>query len=395
MRHANKFGLPIVTFVDTPGAYAGRAAEELGQVRRMRWAAATPAAAAAGRQQQPATRQREEQRQRWQRQRPGGLGRGLGTEPGAACHLWVHPPPPRPKLWSDSNAIPHRQPQAAPSLAGPPTPRHPRARLSPTTCAKCLGCACPSSPSSSARAAAAARSRSAAPTATSSWRTASTTSPRPRRAPLSSGRAATRRRRCAAREAAGSRWGLWGGAPPAPRRRPPRSPPGARAAEPRARLKPQAARPPPPAPPPQATEALRITAPELVRLGVMDTIVPEPLGGAHADPVSAFPAIRDAIMATFREYETMSEREIQLDRWGRGGGGGGGAWGGGRSAERAAEHEPPVAARRRGAQARPGPAPALPPRERQAEGAARPRLACSACLQIWARRAPRELGRFD
>jgi hypothetical protein len=33
MRHANKFGLPIVTFVDTPGAYAGRAAEELGQVR--------------------------------------------------------------------------------------------------------------------------------------------------------------------------------------------------------------------------------------------------------------------------------------------------------------------------------------------------------------------------
>lgn len=33
MRHANKFGLPIVTLVDTPGAYAGKAAEELGQVR--------------------------------------------------------------------------------------------------------------------------------------------------------------------------------------------------------------------------------------------------------------------------------------------------------------------------------------------------------------------------
>ena len=32
MRHADKFGLPIVTFVDTPGAYAGKAAEELGQV---------------------------------------------------------------------------------------------------------------------------------------------------------------------------------------------------------------------------------------------------------------------------------------------------------------------------------------------------------------------------
>lgn len=40
MRHADKFGLPIITLVDTPGAYAGKAAEELGQVR--------PASARAG-----------------------------------------------------------------------------------------------------------------------------------------------------------------------------------------------------------------------------------------------------------------------------------------------------------------------------------------------------------
>jgi acetyl-CoA carboxylase alpha subunit len=65
---------------------------------------------------------------------------------------------------------------------------------------------------------------------------------------------------------------------------------------------------------PQATEALRITAPELVRLEVMDEIIPEPLGGAHSDPVAAFPAIKAAIMANFRHYEHMSEREIQLDR---------------------------------------------------------------------------------
>ena len=32
MQHADKFGFPIVTFVDTPGAYAGVKAEELGQV---------------------------------------------------------------------------------------------------------------------------------------------------------------------------------------------------------------------------------------------------------------------------------------------------------------------------------------------------------------------------
>uniref|UniRef100_A0A383VMQ5 acetyl-CoA carboxytransferase n=1 Tax=Tetradesmus obliquus TaxID=3088 RepID=A0A383VMQ5_TETOB len=65
----------------------------------------------------------------------------------------------------------------------------------------------------------------------------------------------------------------------------------------------------------QATEALRITADQLVRLEVMDEVIPEPLGGAHSDPVAAFPAIKAAILSTFRHYEPMSEREIQLDRY--------------------------------------------------------------------------------
>lgn len=46
----------------------------------------------------------------------------------------------------------------------------------------------------------------------------------------------------------------------------------------------------------QATEALRITSSELVTFGVMDTVIEEPLGGAHADPMGAFPAIKAAIM---------------------------------------------------------------------------------------------------
>lgn len=49
----------------------------------------------------------------------------------------------------------------------------------------------------------------------------------------------------------------------------------------------------------QATEALRITSTELVRYGVMDEIVPEPLGGAHADPLAAFPNIKTAIMNNY------------------------------------------------------------------------------------------------
>ncbi len=54
-------------------------------------------------------------------------------------------------------------------------------------------------------------------------------------------------------------------------------------------------------PTPQATEALRITAPELVKFGVMDTVIPEPLGGAHADPLAAFPRIKEAILNTYKE----------------------------------------------------------------------------------------------
>ena len=38
---------------------------------------------------------------------------------------------------------------------------------------------------------------------------------------------------------------------------------------------------------PRAAEALRLTAPHLLRLGVMDGVVPEPDGGAHTNPAEA------------------------------------------------------------------------------------------------------------
>ena len=48
-----------------------------------------------------------------------------------------------------------------------------------------------------------------------------------------------------------------------------------------------------------ATEALRITSTDLVGFGVMDGIIGEPLGGAHRNPMSAFPFIKESIMNTF------------------------------------------------------------------------------------------------
>ncbi len=45
----------------------------------------------------------------------------------------------------------------------------------------------------------------------------------------------------------------------------------------------------------QAAEALRITAPDLDRLGVVDAIVPEPPGGAHRDPRGMADRLADAL----------------------------------------------------------------------------------------------------
>ena len=46
---------------------------------------------------------------------------------------------------------------------------------------------------------------------------------------------------------------------------------------------------------PDAAEAMKVTARDLLKLGVIDRIVDEPLGGAHRDPRAAALALRDAV----------------------------------------------------------------------------------------------------
>lgn len=52
----------------------------------------------------------------------------------------------------------------------------------------------------------------------------------------------------------------------------------------------------------QATEALKITSNDLLKFGVMDEIVPEPLGGAHSDPMSSFTYIKHALLANYNRH---------------------------------------------------------------------------------------------
>ena len=57
---------------------------------------------------------------------------------------------------------------------------------------------------------------------------------------------------------------------------------------------------------PEAAESMRITAPELLRLRVIDAIVPEPVGGAHRDWEGAAGHLREALREHLRRLASMS-----------------------------------------------------------------------------------------
>jgi acetyl-CoA carboxylase carboxyl transferase subunit alpha len=63
-----------------------------------------------------------------------------------------------------------------------------------------------------------------------------------------------------------------------------------------------------------AAEAMKITAGDLQSLGVIDRIIPEPLGGAHRDPAAAISNLRSAIVEELGRCEPMSPDELLKQR---------------------------------------------------------------------------------
>jgi acetyl-CoA carboxylase carboxyl transferase subunit alpha len=59
-----------------------------------------------------------------------------------------------------------------------------------------------------------------------------------------------------------------------------------------------------------AAAAMKITAQDLARLGVIDTIVPEPVGGAHREPAAAIAAAGEAIAAALAELRGLDRATI-------------------------------------------------------------------------------------
>jgi acetyl-CoA carboxylase carboxyl transferase subunit alpha len=59
---------------------------------------------------------------------------------------------------------------------------------------------------------------------------------------------------------------------------------------------------------------MKITAQDLLKLRVIDTIIPEPLGGAQRDPVAAIASIESAIAKAFGELSGQGPDELRHAR---------------------------------------------------------------------------------
>ena len=66
---------------------------------------------------------------------------------------------------------------------------------------------------------------------------------------------------------------------------------------------------------PAAAEALKLTAEDLKRLKLIDTVVPEPLGGAHRDPEAAIAAVGEAVQAALTPLLAVDATVLRARRW--------------------------------------------------------------------------------
>lgn len=64
----------------------------------------------------------------------------------------------------------------------------------------------------------------------------------------------------------------------------------------------------------KAAEALRLTAQDMLKLGVIDQIVDEPLGGAHRDIIAAITALGDGMAKQLDELASLTPTSVKADR---------------------------------------------------------------------------------
>jgi len=63
----------------------------------------------------------------------------------------------------------------------------------------------------------------------------------------------------------------------------------------------------------EAADALKLTAPDLLKAGIIDRIIPEPVGGAHADPDATFGLVDNVLDEVLRGVRAL-DPEVRLAR---------------------------------------------------------------------------------
>lgn len=63
-----------------------------------------------------------------------------------------------------------------------------------------------------------------------------------------------------------------------------------------------------------AAEALKLTAPDMKKLKIVDHIIKEPLGGAHSDREATFLAVKTAIEKNYEELKNLSPKDLVDNR---------------------------------------------------------------------------------
>ncbi len=63
-----------------------------------------------------------------------------------------------------------------------------------------------------------------------------------------------------------------------------------------------------------AAEQMKITAQDLIKLGIVDRIVGEPAGGAHSDPAAAIKAVGDAVEEELNALSALSPDQLREQR---------------------------------------------------------------------------------
>jgi acetyl-CoA carboxylase carboxyl transferase subunit alpha len=66
---------------------------------------------------------------------------------------------------------------------------------------------------------------------------------------------------------------------------------------------------------PEAAEALKLTADDLQELGLIDGVIPEPMGGAHRDPVAASETLRETIASAIETLAELPLEQVMEERY--------------------------------------------------------------------------------